>query len=220
MRPTRCMGVGQWCSQVQRRTKQQLSNFPNVVRFEAHRDKPVKIATYKAGTQTKDYKEKRRCVTSSGSRRAETKRPDRLEHDLLEANAVSGLAPANASHPRRFSTGFFPKLPFAATDKALVTGLLDAFVTAQRTCPAWAHTYQTMCFGSHPEQLRPEAFRLPKQQKKFLMLTFEGTIVSPEHAVRIFVVHDRGPPAFLCAHVLLNTTELSGFAEGCRRSKP
>ena len=68
----------------------------------------------------------------------------------------------------------------------LVAGLLDVFVTAsnlQRTnrgaglhfrelmcgrikmmtalCPAWAHTYQTMCFGFHPEQLRPEAFRLP-----------------------------------------------------------
>ena len=28
-------------------------------------------------------------------------------------------------------------------------------------CPAWAHTYQTMCLGFHPEQLRPEAFRLP-----------------------------------------------------------
>ena len=70
----------------------------------------------------------------------------------------------------------------------LVAGLLDAFVTAynlQRNnrgsglnfkelmygrvkmmtalCPAWAHTYQTMCLEFHPEQLRPEAFRLPKQ---------------------------------------------------------
>ena len=47
-----------------------------------------------------------------------------------------GLAPANASHPRRFSTGFFSKLPSVATDYALVAGLLDAFVTAhnlQRT---------------------------------------------------------------------------------------
>ena len=68
----------------------------------------------------------------------------------------------------------------------LVAGLLDAFVTVynlQRTnrgpglnfrelmygrikmmtalCPAWAHTYQTMCFRFHPEQLRPDAFQLP-----------------------------------------------------------
>ena len=69
----------------------------------------------------------------------------------------------------------------------LAAGLLDAFVTAKilqrnnrgsglnfkelvygrvkmmtASCPAWAHTYQTMCLGFHPEQLRPEAFRLPK----------------------------------------------------------
>ena len=68
----------------------------------------------------------------------------------------------------------------------LVAGLLDAFVTdynLQRTnhglglnfkelmyrskmmtalCPAWAHTYQTMCLGFHPDELRTEAFRLPK----------------------------------------------------------
>ena len=66
----------------------------------------------------------------------------------------------------------------------LVSGLLDAFVTAfilRRTrdgyglnfgelmcgrikmmtvlCPAWAHTYQTMCFGFSPEPLRLEAFQ-------------------------------------------------------------
>ena len=27
-------------------------------------------------------------------------------------------------------------------------------------CPAWAHTYQTMCLGFNPEQLKPEAFWL------------------------------------------------------------
>ena len=73
----------------------------------------------------------------------------------------------------------------------LVAGLLDAFVTAHNVqrnnrgpgltfeelmygrikmmtalCPAWAHTYQTMCLVFHPEQLRPEAFRLPKQKKR------------------------------------------------------
>ena len=29
-------------------------------------------------------------------------------------------------------------------------------------CLAWAHTYQTMCLGFHPKQLKREAFRLPK----------------------------------------------------------
>ena len=77
----------------------------------------------------------------------------------------------------------------------LVAGLFNAFVTAHSLqgtnrgpgidfhefmhgtikmitalCPAWAHTYQTMCLGLHPEQLRPEAFRLLKPQRKFLML--------------------------------------------------
>ena len=38
-------------------------------------------------------------------------------------------------------------------------------------CPAWAHTYQTMSLGFHPEHLRLEAFRLPKpKKKKFTML--------------------------------------------------
>ena len=77
----------------------------------------------------------------------------------------------------------------------LVAGLLDAFVTTYRLlrtnrgpgfnftelmydtikmmtalCPAWAHTYQTMCFCFHPEHLRPEAVRWPKPKKKFTML--------------------------------------------------
>ena len=77
----------------------------------------------------------------------------------------------------------------------LVAGLLDAFVTAfnlRRTywgpglnfkeftcgktkmmtalCPAWAHTYQTMCLGFNLEQLEHEAFRLPKTKKQFSML--------------------------------------------------
>ena len=37
-------------------------------------------------------------------------------------------------------------------------------------CPAWAHTYQTMCLGFSPEQLGPENFRLPKPKKKFSIL--------------------------------------------------
>ena len=32
-------------------------------------------------------------------------------------------------------------------------------------CPAWAHAYQTMCLVSLPEQLTPDAFRLPKPRK-------------------------------------------------------
>ena len=77
----------------------------------------------------------------------------------------------------------------------LVSGLLGAFVTAfnlRRThrglglnfkeftygktkmmtalCPAWAHTYQTMCLGFNLEQLKHEAFRLPKTKKQFSML--------------------------------------------------
>ena len=79
----------------------------------------------------------------------------------------------------------------------LVAGLLDAFVTAnnlQRTsrgpgllfhelmcgrikmmtalCPAWAHTYQTMCLVFHPGQLRPEAFRLAKPKKQIYNVTY------------------------------------------------
>ena len=81
----------------------------------------------------------------------------------------------------------------------LVAGLLDAFVTAfnlQRTkrgrglnfrelvygrikmmtalCPAWAHTYQTMCLGCKPEQLRPEALKpsgSPSQRKITMLPT-------------------------------------------------
>ena len=81
----------------------------------------------------------------------------------------------------------------------LAAGLLDAFVTAcnqQRTnrgsglnfrrlmygrikmmaalCPAWAHTYQTMCTGFHPEQLRPEAFRLLKLKKNLQCYLLTG----------------------------------------------
>ena len=64
----------------------------------------------------------------------------------------------------------------------LVSGSLDVFVTAfnlrkfkelacgriqmmTALCPAWAHTYQTMYLGFCLEQLRPEAFRLPKPKK-------------------------------------------------------
>ena len=75
--------------------------------------------------------------------------------------------------------------------RILVPGLLHAFVTAfnlQRThqghglnfrelmygrikmmtalCPAWAHTYQTMCLGFSPERLRQEAFRFTQTQEK------------------------------------------------------
>ena len=74
---------------------------------------------------------------------------------------------------------------------SLVAGLLDAFVTAfnlRRTywgpglnfkefmygrikmmtalCQVWAHTNQTVCLGLNPEQLIPEAFRLPKPQNR------------------------------------------------------
>ena len=71
----------------------------------------------------------------------------------------------------------------------LVAGLLDAFVTAlnlRRTnrgpglnfkelmmtalCPAWARTYQATSLGFDPEQLRPEAFPLPKPKRKFTTL--------------------------------------------------
>ena len=31
-------------------------------------------------------------------------------------------------------------------------------------CPAWAHTYQTMCLGFNPEKLKPEAFRFAQAE--------------------------------------------------------
>ena len=37
-------------------------------------------------------------------------------------------------------------------------------------CLAWAHTYQTMWLGFLPEQLRPEAFRLPKPKSFFFSM--------------------------------------------------
>ena len=37
-------------------------------------------------------------------------------------------------------------------------------------CPAWADTCQTMCLGCSLEQLRPDAFRLPKPKNGFPML--------------------------------------------------
>ena len=77
----------------------------------------------------------------------------------------------------------------------LVAGPFDAFITAKNLrriirgpslnftelmygrvkmmtalCPAWAHSYQTMCLDFHPEQLRPEVLWLPKPKKKFTML--------------------------------------------------
>ena len=34
-------------------------------------------------------------------------------------------------------------------------------------CPAWAHTYQSMCLGYRPSQLRPWNFRLLRPKNKF-----------------------------------------------------
>ena len=110
---------------------------------------------------------------------------------------LCGPAPALVSHKRRSSMIYCSKLPFEVKGSVciLVTGLLDAFATAfnlRRThrgpclkfkeltygrikmmsalCPAWAHTYQTICLGCHLEQLGLEAFRLPKPKKNFPML--------------------------------------------------
>ena len=80
------------------------------------------------------------------------------------------------------------------------SGLVDAFVTSfklRRThqgqglnfhelmhgrkkkmaalCPAWAHTYQTMCLGFSPEQLRPEATGSPTPQKMSMVLHHAAT---------------------------------------------
>ena len=62
--------------------------------------------------------------------------------------------------------------------RILVTGLRDAFVTAhnvQRTNSGPVLNFEELMYGrikkmtalceSHPEQLRPEAFQLPKQKK-------------------------------------------------------
>ena len=37
-------------------------------------------------------------------------------------------------------------------------------------CPAWAHTYQSMCVGFSPDQLRPTVFQLPKPTERLSML--------------------------------------------------
>ena len=42
-------------------------------------------------------------------------------------------------------------------------------------CPAWAHTYQTICLGFHLEQLRLEAFRLPKPNNFSMLPTCRTT---------------------------------------------
>ena len=36
--------------------------------------------------------------------------------------------------------------------------------------PAWAHTYQSMCLGFSPDQLRPTTFPLPKPTNRFSIL--------------------------------------------------
>ena len=112
---------------------------------------------------------------------------------FLTPYVLSGLSPTSAFSP----TAIFDELLFKIAVRGdriciMVAGLLDAFVTSynlQRTnrgpglnfkelkygrikrmtplCPARAHTYETMCLGFHPEQLRPEAFWLSKPKKKF-----------------------------------------------------
>ena len=107
---------------------------------------------------------------------------------------LSGLARANLSHQRLSSMIYCSKLPFEVTGSAIlwlaywmllsrllmcgepIRALVSIFkelmcgrikmMTA--LCLPWAHTYQTVSLGCNPEQLRPEAFQLPKPKKKFL----------------------------------------------------
>ena len=75
---------------------------------------------------------------------------------------VAGLVGASGTAFNLRKTNRGPGLNF----KELMYGRLKMMTAL---CLAWAHTYQTMSLGFHPEQLRPEAFRLPKPKKKFTM---------------------------------------------------
>ena len=106
-------------------------------------------------------------------------------------SARSGMAPLDLFRALPFSVIHFFKIAVRSERLCiLVTGLLDAFVTAfnlrsthrgpglsfrelmygrikmmTALRPALAHTFQTVCLGHNPDQRRPEAFWLPKPKK-------------------------------------------------------